>query len=83
MRDYSLSPREEALDAKIAAFIRDVVIPYESDPRIDAHGPSDALRVEMQAKAKAAGVFTPHLPEKWGGLGLTHQEQAVAFRAAG
>lgn len=83
MRDFSLSPREEALEAKVADFIRDVVIPYEADPRIDAHGPSDALRLEMQAKAKAAGVFTPHLPETLGGMGLTHVEQAVAFRAAG
>ena len=65
MRDYSLSPREAALEAKIAAFVQNVVIPYESDPRIDAHGPSDALRVEMQAKAKAAGIALVSLDENF------------------
>jgi len=83
MTEFTRTEREIALEARTTAFIRDVVIPYENDPRIEQHGPTDALRVELQAKAKAAGLLVPHLPEEWGGYGLTHREQATVFRAAG
>ena len=83
MTDFTRTEREIELEARTTAFIRDVVIPYEADPRIDHHGPTDELRVELQAKAKAAGLLAPHLPEQWGGYGLTHREQATVFRAAG
>ena len=39
MIDYSRSALELELEAKVTAFIRDQVMPYESDPRILAHGP--------------------------------------------
>ena len=41
--------------------MRDVVVPYEQDPRRDSHGPTDALVHEMREKARAAGVLTPHI----------------------
>ena len=46
-------------------------------------GPSDELRVELQAKAKAAGLLVPHLPQAYGGHGLNHRQTATVFRAAG
>lgn len=61
---------------KVEAFIRDVVIPYEQDPRIEVHGhgPSDELVMDMREKARAAGVLTPHiLPD---GTHLTQRETA-------
>ncbi len=83
MTDFSRTSRETDLASLTEAFIRDVVIPYETDPRIDHHGPNDDLRVELQDKAKAAGLLAPHLPREWGGYGLSHAEQATVFRAAG
>ena len=55
---------QEALDmaAKVEAFVRAVVIPYEGDPRRDDHGaPTDELVYELRDKARAAGVLTPHI----------------------
>lgn len=75
--------RELALAQRVDAFVRDVVMPYEGDPRIEHHGPSDDLRRELQAKAKAAGLLAPHVGEAWGGHGLNHRETATVFRAAG
>ncbi len=75
--------RELELAARTERFIRDVVIPYEKDPRISHHGPSDALRVELQAHAKAAGLLAPQLGEHLGGYGLNHRETATVFRACG
>ena len=83
MTDFTPTARETELEARTTAFIRDVVIPYEADPRIDHHGPLDSLRAEMQVKAREAGVFAPHLPEECGGQGLSHREQATVFRAGG
>jgi acyl-CoA dehydrogenase len=67
--------------AKVEAFVRDVVAPYERDPRCGAHGPSDELVAELRGKARAAGVLTPHILAD--GAHLHHREVAVVLRAAG
>lgn len=74
--------RTAALAAKVEAFVRDAVIPYESDPRRDHHGaPTEELVEELKEKARAAGVLTPHiLPD---GSHLTQRETAVVLTASG
>ncbi|MEQ1806966.1 MAG: acyl-CoA dehydrogenase family protein, partial [Burkholderiaceae bacterium] len=81
--DFALPPEHVELRERVTAFIRDEVIPRENDPRQDAHGPSDALRLELVALARAAGLLSPHAPVEWGGLGLDHRGMAVVFEAAG
>ena len=67
--------------ARVEAFVRDVVVPYETDPRRDEHGPTDALVMEMREKARAAGVLTPHiLPD---GSHLSQRETATVLKASG
>ena len=75
--------RELELAARTDRFIRETVIPYEKDPRIGHHGPSDELRVELQAHARSAGLLAPQLSEDLGGYGLSHRETATVFRACG
>ncbi|MGE5566119.1 MAG: acyl-CoA dehydrogenase family protein [Parcubacteria group bacterium] len=81
--DFSRGEREIELAARTEAFIRDVVIPYEGDPRVGPHGPSDELAHELKARARACGLLSPHVGEAFGGLGLNHREIATVFRAAG
>lgn len=81
--DFALSPELADLEARTAAFVRSEVIPFEADPRRTAHGPSEALRRDLVAKAKAAGLLSAHVPQEWGGLGLSHLAKAVMFEAAG
>ena len=67
--------------ARVEAFVRDVVVPYEKDPRCGSHGPSDALVAELREKARAAGVLTPHiLPD---GSHLSQRETATVLKASG
>ena len=53
MIDLTRGQRETEIAARVDAFIRDVVIPYENDPRIGHHGPSDELSYELKEKARA------------------------------
>ena len=73
--------RLQAIAARVEAFVREVVIPYEGDPRRGAHGPSDALVLELRGKARAAGVLTPHILEDGGHL--TQRETAVVLQKTG
>jgi len=70
-----------AIAARVEAFVREQVVPYERDPRRTEHGPAEALSVELKNLARAAGLLTPHiLPD---GSHLSHRETALVLRAAG
>ena len=81
--DFSLPPDIAALKARTERFVREEVMPFEADPRRTAHGPTEGLRAELVAKARAAGLLSSHVPTEWGGLGLSHVGKAVMFEAAG
>jgi acyl-CoA dehydrogenase len=81
--DFSTPDHIQDLVKRTRTFIAAEIIPYESDPRWGEHGPSEDLRAEMNAKAKAAGLFAPHAPTEFGGLGLSHLERSWVFEEAG
>ena len=83
MIDFTLTDEQRELRDRTAAFIRDEIIPMEGDPRRDGHGPTEALRLELVAKARAAGLLSPHVGTAWGGLGLNHVGKAIVFEQAG
>ena len=73
--------RAADIAAKVEAFVRETVVPFEQDPRRTSHGPTDALVAELRGLAKAAGVLTPHiLPD---GSHLTQRETALVLRLSG
>ncbi len=74
--------RTAQIAAKVEAFVREVVAPYEHDPRRDHHDcPSEELIAELKDKARKAGVMTPHiLPD---GSHLTQRETAIVLAATG
>ena len=73
--------RATEIAAKVEAFVREVVIPYERDPRLGDHGPSEDLGRELRAKARAAGVMTPHILAD--GSHLTQRETAIVLKPSG
>ena len=73
--------RGQEIATRVEAFVREVIIPYEKDPRAEAHGPTEGLVEEMRGKARAAGLLTPHIP---GGTGhVSHRSTALILQAAG
>jgi acyl-CoA dehydrogenase len=81
--DFTIPPDISQLGEAIRLFVREKIVPYESDPRWSDHGPSEELRLELVSLARGAGLLSPHVDPEYGGLGLTHVGRAVAFEAAG
>lgn len=66
---------------RVERFVRETIIPYETDPRRTGHGPSDALVREMRDRARAAGVLTPHILSD--GRHLNQRETAMVLIKTG
>lgn len=81
--NFELSAELRSLQERTRRFIAEQVIPLEDDERQSAHGPSEELRNELVARARAAGLLTPHASPELGGLGLSHVAKAVVFEEAG
>ena len=80
--DFSLSPELEEMRLRVRDFIeREVkpveeVIEREKLAEQDRNGYVSKL-VEMRKKAFAEGLWLPHMPEQWGGMGLGHVQLAM------
>ena len=78
----TISPEVLELADRVEAFVREVVFPYEQDPRRDHHGaPLDEVVYELREKARAAGVLTPHIRPD--GSHRTQRETAVLLIRSG
>jgi acyl-CoA dehydrogenase len=77
---YPWPDHVEALRVRTRHFIKEVVIPCEPSPgeRLDP-----GTRAELQQAAKAAGVFAPHVPTRFGGQGLDIRWWSPVFQEAG
>lgn len=83
MIDFEIQPALAQLRDEVRAFVESAIVPYERDERLTIHGPNDSLRQELVERAREAGLLTVQAPERLGGRGLTHIEQAVVYEAAG
>ncbi|PTQ64402.1 alkylation response protein AidB-like acyl-CoA dehydrogenase [Sphingomonas sp. PP-CE-3G-477] len=77
----ALTSRALAIGEQVERFVRDVVVPFERDPRRGSHGPSDELVQEMRGLARDAGVLTPHILDD--GDHLTQAETAHVLIRSG
>ena len=81
--DFSLTPELEAIRARVRTFVDDVIRPGEAV--IDGEGGAEPLDgkdrlkalIGMRKQAHAEGLWLPHMPEEWGGMGLGHVELAM------
>jgi acyl-CoA dehydrogenase len=70
-----------AIATRVEAFVRETIVPYEGDPRLGRHGPSEEMIAEMRAKARAAGLMTPHI--RADGSHLSQRDTATVLKASG
>jgi len=78
---YSDETIARQIGNRVEAFVRKVVAPYERDPRLEDHGPSEDLVKELRDKARAAGVMTPHILED--GSHLSQRGTAYVLQKSG
>ena len=80
--DFTLTPELEELRKRVRIFIREVVIPIEAE--MD-ESDRDSLRagvIKMRKEAIARGLWLPHMPKSWGGMGLGHVQLAMVSAEA-
>jgi acyl-CoA dehydrogenase len=81
--DFEIPTELAALRDQVRSWVDATIVPYERDPRLTSHGPTDELRQELVELARAAGYLTPQAPRGYGGREFSHLEQAVVYEAAG
>jgi acyl-CoA dehydrogenase len=80
---FELSPRLNELRARVRRFMDERVLPAENEILAEDTGGSRTTLKSLQAAARAEGLWTPHLPEPFGGLGLGVMGMCALFREMG
>ena len=77
----AISDEAQAIARRVESFVRDVVAPFEHDPRCGSHGPSDELGAELRQLAREAGLLVPHIRPD--GSHFSHRDTALILRKSG
>jgi acyl-CoA dehydrogenase len=75
--DFTLSPELEKIRADVRDFVDTVVKPLESGISEGDRKSLVSAIIEMRKEAQARGLWCPHMPTEWGGMGLGHVELAM------
>jgi acyl-CoA dehydrogenase len=84
MIDFELPDDIKEVQRRVAAYVKEHAIPAEAelgDHPDDDH--FDKIVAGLREEAKAAGLYNPHLPEEWGGLGLGPLGMAIVSQECG
>jgi len=78
--DFTLTPEVEDIRIRVRDFIEKVVKPGEAKlthPDKIERAEYLQILIGMRKEARAAGLWLPHMPHEWGGMGLGHVELAM------
>jgi len=82
--DFTIPPDLDELRTRVAAFVQDEVLPVESGlPEEATDGDLAAVLGLLREKARAGGLWTPHLPTEWGGVGVGPLGMALVSQECG
>jgi len=74
--DFTLEPEIEELRLRVRTFVEEVCKPGEEKiGALDTGIERDEyvkILIGMRVEAQKAGLWLPHMPEEWGGMGLGH-----------
>jgi acyl-CoA dehydrogenase len=80
--DFSFPPDLEALRLKVREFIATVVKPTEDAMDESNRDQLVAGIIKMRKAAHEWGLWLPHMPKEWGGMGLGHVAMAAVSAEA-
>jgi acyl-CoA dehydrogenase len=79
--DFTLPPHIDDYRKRYRAFVAEHLLPLEQDP--GAYDGHENIRLDvletLRARAKAAGLWTPQMPQERGGLGLPVAGMAACY----
>ncbi|NDF32531.1 MAG: acyl-CoA dehydrogenase family protein, partial [Acidimicrobiia bacterium] len=76
MIDFTLAPEHEAIRSKVRDFvdgeIRPAIEPFGHREEMDdeSHRKYVGELIRLRKKAVEVGLWLPHMPKEWGGMGL-------------
>ena len=82
MIDFTIPPELETAREAVAAFMDQHVYPNENQI-VEDEGIPVELERELQDQVKAQGLWAPHLPKEWGGMGIGFIGQALVNEIIG
>jgi acyl-CoA dehydrogenase len=84
--DFELPTEIADVQKRVAAFVSDVVLPAEQSLGHALESVNEDFEVivsRLREVARAEGLFNPHLPPSWGGLGLGPLGMAIVSQECG
>ena len=86
MIDFELPDEIKDVQRRVAAYVRDHAIPAEAEAAVagDYDGEQfTKLLQRLRDEARAQGIYNPHLPPEWGGMGLGPLGMAIVSQECG
>jgi len=85
--DFTLAPEHEEIRTRVRDFIQNVVQPaikdFDSEETVLTRDEYITTIFQLREKAQAEGLWLPHMPKEWGGMGLGHVELAMVQAESG
>lgn len=81
--NFLLTEQLSSLRGQVRAFVDEHIIPAEAQVLVEDRAGSRETLVALQARARNAGLWVPHLPTSVGGLGLGPMGMCALFREMG
>ncbi|MFF4127118.1 acyl-CoA dehydrogenase family protein [Microbispora rosea] len=80
--DFTLAPEHEEIRARVRAFVQETVIPAvkpfeDSEEKVLTREEYLRAIFDLRRRARQEGLWLPHMPKEWGGMGLGHVELAM------
>ncbi|XVQ84097.1 acyl-CoA dehydrogenase family protein [Microbispora siamensis] len=80
--DFTLAPEHEEIRARVRTFVQETVIPAvkpfeDSEEKVLTREEYLRTIFDLRGRAKREGLWLPHMPKEWGGMGLGHVELAM------
>ena len=74
--DFTFPPEIDDIRDRVRTFMDDEVRPLEAEADESGWERDEWIKaiIECRGKAKEAGLWLPHMPAEWGGMGLGHLE---------
>ena len=83
MIDFTLAPEHEEIRNRVRDFVDNVIKPamepfgHRDDMAPEKHSEYVRELIGLRKKAVEAGLWLPHMPKEWGGMGLGHVALAM------